>query len=96
VGKSLWMEQIKAISLTIVLAVAATTVIAYLVNALVGLRVDEEVEAVGLDLAEHGEEAYHAGAMSGTLSRPSHSAALGLEAIQEAMRQTQPKSTGSI
>jgi hypothetical protein len=24
-----------------------------------GLRVDEEVETIGLDLSEHGEEGYH-------------------------------------
>jgi len=59
VGKTLWIEQIKAISLTLVLAVVGTTVIAYIVKAVVGLRASEEVETVGLDLAEHGEEGYH-------------------------------------
>ncbi|HKI68277.1 MAG TPA: ammonium transporter, partial [Verrucomicrobiae bacterium] len=53
-------EQLKAIGLTLVLAIVGTTVIAYLVNAIVGLRVSEEVETIGLDLAEHGEEGYHA------------------------------------
>ena len=53
-------EQLKAIALTLVLAIVGTTVIAYLVNAVVGLRVSEEVETIGLDLAEHGEEGYHA------------------------------------
>jgi len=41
------------------LAVVATAVLAYLVRAVVGLRVDEEVETIGLDLSEHGEEGYH-------------------------------------
>jgi len=53
-------EQLKAIGITIVLAVVGTAVIAYIVNAVVGLRPSEEVETAGLDLAEHGEEGYHA------------------------------------
>jgi Amt family ammonium transporter len=52
-------EQIKAILLTVALAVVMTTVIAFVVKAVVGLRPSEEVETVGLDLAEHGEEGYH-------------------------------------
>ncbi len=52
-------EQLKAIALTLPLAVVATLVLAYLVNATGGLRVSPEVETAGLDLAEHGEEGYH-------------------------------------
>jgi Amt family ammonium transporter len=59
VGKSLWIEQIKAIGLTLALAVVGTIVIAFIVKAIVGLRPSEEVETAGLDLAEHGEEGYH-------------------------------------
>lgn len=59
VGKTLWIEQIKAISVTLVLAIVGTVIIAYLVKAVVGLRPSEEVEVAGLDLAEHGEEGYH-------------------------------------
>ena len=55
----LWVEQLKAIGVTLVLAIVGTVVIAYIVKAVVGLRVSEEVETVGLDLAEHGEEGYH-------------------------------------
>lgn len=55
----LLIEQIKAIVLTIVLAVVMTTIIAFITKALVGLRPSEEVETLGLDLAEHGEEGYH-------------------------------------
>ena len=55
----LWMEQLKAISVTLVLAVVGTVVIAYIVKAVIGLRASEEVETAGLDLAEHGEEGYH-------------------------------------
>ena len=54
------VEQLKAIALTLVLAVIGTTIIAYVVKALIGLRVSPEVEVAGLDLAEHGEEGYHA------------------------------------
>lgn len=51
-------HQLAAIGLTLLLAVVATALLALLVNALVGLRVSEEVETLGLDLAEHGEEGY--------------------------------------
>jgi Amt family ammonium transporter len=54
------LEQLKAIVLTLVLAVVGTIIIAYIVKAVVGLRVVPEVEVSGLDLAEHGEEGYHA------------------------------------
>jgi len=53
------MAQISAIIVTIALSVVATVILAYVVRALVGLRVDEEVETIGLDLSEHGEEGYH-------------------------------------
>jgi Amt family ammonium transporter len=53
-------EQLKAIGITLVLAVVGTTVIAYIVKAVIGLRPSPEVETAGLDLAEHGEEGYHA------------------------------------
>lgn len=55
------LEQLKAIGLTLVLAIVGTTIIAYIVKATVGLRVSPEVETSGLDLAEHGEEGYHGG-----------------------------------
>ncbi len=54
------IEQIKAVLLTLALAVVGTTIIAFIVKAVVGLRVSPEVETSGLDLAEHGEEGYHA------------------------------------
>src|SRR2546421_277347 len=55
----LWVEQVKAISVTLLLAVVGTAIIAFIVKAVIGLRTSEEVETVGLDLAEHGEEGYH-------------------------------------
>jgi Amt family ammonium transporter len=59
VGKTLWLEQVKAIGITLVLAIVGTTVIAFIVKAVIGLRPDEDEETVGLDLVEHGEEGYH-------------------------------------
>ena len=52
-------QQLIAIAITLVLAVVGTIVIAMIVKATIGLRANEEVETVGLDLAEHGEEGYH-------------------------------------
>jgi Amt family ammonium transporter len=59
VGHSLWIEQLKAMGITIALSVVATMVIAYIVKAVVGLRPSEEDEVQGLDLANHGEQGYH-------------------------------------
>jgi Amt family ammonium transporter len=59
VGHTLWIEQLKAIGVTLCLAVLGTAILATVVNVVIGLRPSEEVETVGLDLAEHGEEAYH-------------------------------------
>ena len=58
VGHTLWLEQLKAMGLTIVLAVVGTTVIAYAIKAVIGLRPTQEVEMQGLDINEHGEEGY--------------------------------------
>jgi Amt family ammonium transporter len=54
----LWVEQLKAIGLTLVLAIVGTVVLGYLVKACVGLRPSSEVETQGLDINEHGEEGY--------------------------------------
>jgi len=56
----LWVEQLKAIGVTLAMAVIGTTIIAFIVKAAIGLRPSPEVETSGLDLAEHGEEGYHA------------------------------------
>ena len=59
VGRTLWLEQLKAGGLCLVWAVAATLGIAWLVGKLVGdIRVGPDVEMLGLDLGEHGEEGY--------------------------------------
>jgi Amt family ammonium transporter len=57
-GHTLWLEQLKAIAITLALAVVGTAIIAALVNAFIGLRIAPEVERQGLDINEHGEEGY--------------------------------------
>ena len=59
VGNGLWVEQLKAMGLTIALAVVATVVIGYALKATIGLRPNEEDEELGLDLSDHGEQGYH-------------------------------------
>lgn len=58
IGRMLWFEQLKAIALTILLAVVATAIIGALVNSFIGLRIAPEIERQGLDINEHGEEGY--------------------------------------
>ena len=55
---SLFRSQLAAVGLTIVLACVATAVIALAIKAVLGLRASPEVESTGLDISEHGEEAY--------------------------------------
>jgi Amt family ammonium transporter len=59
VFQPLVFQQLEAIAVTLVLAVVGTTVIAFAVKAVLGLRPTPEVETGGLDVAEHGEEGYH-------------------------------------
>ncbi|MGI8605138.1 MAG: ammonium transporter [Verrucomicrobiales bacterium] len=58
VGNTLWLEQVKAIFITIALAVIGTLVIAVIVKALLGLRPTAEDEETGLDMIDHGERGY--------------------------------------
>jgi Amt family ammonium transporter len=55
----LWIEQLKAIGVTLAMAVIGTVIIAYIVKFTIGLRPTEENESIGLDLSEHGEEGYN-------------------------------------
>jgi Amt family ammonium transporter len=59
VGKTLWLEQLKAMGLTITIAIVATCVLGYALKATIGLRPSEEDEVTGLDLSDHGERGYH-------------------------------------
>jgi len=58
VGHTLWLEQLKAIVVTIVLAVVGSAIIGAIVRGLIGLRIPPEIERQGLDINEHGEEGY--------------------------------------
>jgi len=58
VGHALWLEQLKAIAVTIVLAVVGSAIIGAIVRGLIGLRIAPEVERQGLDINQHGEEGY--------------------------------------
>jgi ammonium transporter, Amt family len=59
VGKTLWLEQLKAMGVTILLALAGTAVLAYAIKALMGLRPSADNEEQGLDILDHGEAGYH-------------------------------------
>ncbi len=52
-------NQLIAVLITIILAVAGTFVLLKLIDLLIGVRVSEEEELQGLDLSQHGEEGYN-------------------------------------
>ena len=58
-GATQFVNQFKGVAFTMLFAGTATFVILKVVNALVGLRVSEEDESLGLDLTQHGESAYN-------------------------------------
>src|SRR5216117_10911 len=58
VGHMLWLEQLKAIGITIALALVGTSLISLIVRATIGLRIIPEIERQGLDINLHGEEGY--------------------------------------
>jgi Amt family ammonium transporter len=58
IGHMLWLEQLKAIGITITLALVGTSLIALIVRATIGLRITPEIERQGLDINLHGEEGY--------------------------------------
>jgi Amt family ammonium transporter len=65
VGHTLWLEQLKAMGLTIAMAALATTGLAYALKATIGLRPTDEDEEIGLDLTDHGERGYHSSEYGG-------------------------------
>jgi Amt family ammonium transporter len=65
VGKTLWLEQLKAMGLTLTLSVVATAVIGLGLKAALGLRPSAEDEERGLDDIDHGEAGYHPEEISG-------------------------------
>ena len=58
-GTHQFWNQLAGVGATVALAAVATFLILKLVDATVGLRVDQEDESVGLDLSQHGERAYN-------------------------------------
>jgi ammonium transporter, Amt family len=59
VGKTLWLEQVKAIGFTMALAIIGTLVLVFIVKVIVGLRPSHDEELQGLDFIDHGEAGYH-------------------------------------
>ena len=58
VGHMLWLDQLKAIVVTIVVAVVGSAIIGAIVRGVIGLRIAPEIERQGLDINQHGEEGY--------------------------------------
>jgi len=59
VGRTLWIEQLKAMGLTVALALVGTGILAYAIKVILGLRPDSDNEEQGLDIIDHGEAGYH-------------------------------------
>ena len=55
-----FMVQVQAVAITIAWTVVGSAILYKVVDLIVGLRVTVEAEREGLDLAAHGEAAYHA------------------------------------
>ena len=58
IGAQVWI-QLKAVILTIVWSGVVSLVAYFIVDKVIGLRVNEEDEREGLDISAHGETAYH-------------------------------------
>jgi len=57
-GGGLFGQQLIAVGITLAIAIVGTVAISFIVKVLIGLRPTAEVETVGLDISEHGEEGY--------------------------------------
>ena len=58
IGTQVWI-QFKGVAFTVIYTAVVTYVILKVLDAVMGLRVNEEEEAVGLDLAQHNERGYN-------------------------------------
>ncbi|KEP67921.1 ammonium transporter [Thioclava sp. BHET1] len=56
-----FMVQLEAVAVTIVWCGVVSAILYKIVDMIIGLRVTQEEERVGLDLSSHGESAYHTG-----------------------------------
>ena len=54
-----FLVQLTAVGVTIIYSLVVTIVIYKIVDAVIGVRVDEKDEAVGLDLSQHDERGYN-------------------------------------
>jgi len=57
-GGTLWLVQLKAIGITLLLVLPLTFLITFVVRGVAGLRPGGEIESQGLDIHDHGEEGY--------------------------------------
>jgi len=80
--------QIIAVVATWVLAFVGTTIILKVLDVTMGLRVSEEEEIQGLDLAQHSESAY-------ALDLPAYGeyARVGGASLQQPVEKTRPRTT---
>jgi Amt family ammonium transporter len=76
VGKTLWLEQLKAMGLTIAMAVGGTLLVGSVVKVAIGFRPDPESEEDGLDQTDHGEAGYHLDDAGGTAAPHDHAAGM--------------------
>jgi Amt family ammonium transporter len=58
-GSPQFFNQLIGVLFTAVLSGVGTFIILKIVDAVIGLRVDQEEESIGLDLSQHGESAYN-------------------------------------
>jgi Amt family ammonium transporter len=58
-GSAQFVNQLIGVAFTAALGVIGTIIIFKIVDKLVGMRVDQEEESLGLDLSQHGEHAYN-------------------------------------
>jgi Amt family ammonium transporter len=54
-----FMIQLKAVAVSFAWSAIASSVVFFIIKYTVGLKVSEDTEEEGLDIAEHGERAYH-------------------------------------
>jgi Amt family ammonium transporter len=55
-----FLIQAKAVAVSFVWSAVASSIVFFIIKFTVGLKVSEDTEEEGLDIAEHGERAYHA------------------------------------
>jgi Amt family ammonium transporter len=55
-----FLTQLKAVAVAVVWSAVASSIVFFIIKFTVGLKVSDDTEEEGLDIAEHGERAYHA------------------------------------